>query len=94
MYSIKRTKGFEKSLKKIRRAGLTKKNEEVLAAVIDALAGGKTLDRKYKDHQLKGEHKAYRECHVLNDVVLMYMIEKRELVLVLIDIGSHSRLFG
>lgn len=94
MYRIKSTKDFEKSLKKIRRARFTKNNEEILAFVIDFLASGKSLDRKYKDHQLKGEYKNYRECHILNDLLLMYTIEKGELVLILINIGSHSQLFG
>lgn len=58
------------------------------------LASGKVLDKKYKDHQLKGEYKDYRECHVLNDLLLMYKIENDELILVLANIGSHSQLFG
>lgn len=94
MYSIKYTKDFEKSLKKIRRSGFAKKNEEVLALVIDVLASGKALDKKHKDHQLKGSYKKYRECHILNDLLLMYRIENNELILVLADIGTHSQLFG
>ncbi len=94
MYTIRRTKGFEKSFKKIRHAGLTKKNERVIASVVDVLATGKVLDKKYRDHQLTGNMKDYRECHVLNDLLLMYRIENEELILVLVDIGSHSQLFG
>lgn len=93
MYIIKRTREFEKSFKKIRRAGLAKKDEIILASIIDTLASGRVLDKKYKDHQLQGEYKNYRECHVLYDLLLMYRIEDDELVLVLINIGSHSQLF-
>jgi mRNA interferase YafQ len=94
MYRIRHAKEFDKSLRKIRHSGFTKKDEELLAAVIDILASGGSLDKRYKDHQLKGEFKDYRECHVLNDLLLMYKIEKGELILVLINIGSHSQLFG
>lgn len=94
MYTIRLTKGFEKSFKKIRHSGLTKKNERVIASIVDVLAAGKILDKRYKDHQLMGNMKDYRECHVLNDLLLMYRIDNEELVLLLIDIGSHSQLFG
>ena len=31
------------------------------------------LEPKYKDHQLKGELKEYRECHIEPDWLLVYM---------------------
>lgn len=94
MYTIIRTKGFEKSFRRLTRGGLTKRNKDSITEVIHMLASGKVLDKKYKDHQLKGEYKDYRECHVLNDLLLMYKIENDELILVLANIGSHSQLFG
>jgi len=94
MYIIKRAKSFERSFKKLAYSGITKKNKESIEFVIDAIASGLELNKKYRDHQLGGELKAYRECHILNDLLLIYRIQKNELVLVLIDIGSHSQLFG
>lgn len=94
MYIIKRTKSFAQSFRKIAYSGITKKNKETIEFVIDMIASGQVLSRKYRDHQLSGEFKAYRECHILNDLLLIYRIEKDELVLVLVDIGSHSQLFG
>ncbi len=58
-----------------------------------ALANGKVLDKKYKDHKLSGDYIGYRECHVQNDILLVYSIEGEVLVLYLLDIGSHSELF-
>ena len=50
------------------------------------------LEDKYKDHQLKGNMKDFRECHIKPDLLLVYMIEDN--VLKLVDIGSHSELFN
>ncbi|MCX6712069.1 MAG: type II toxin-antitoxin system YafQ family toxin [Candidatus Vogelbacteria bacterium] len=88
MYLIKRTKDFEKSFKKLKRAGLTKIKRETIEFVIDTLVSNKKLGEKYKDHQLKGELALYRECHIFNDLLLVYRIEKDELILVLVDIGK------
>ena len=49
------------------------------------------LIEKYKDHQLIGKMKDFRECHIKPDLLLIYMIEDNTLKLV--DIGSHSELF-
>ena len=35
--------------------------------VIDILANGGTLDAKYRDHDLTGNYKCTRECHVEPD---------------------------
>lgn len=92
MYRIFPTSGYRKSFKKLARSGAFSIKE--IENVVDVLASGKPLNKKYKDHQLKGEYKDYRECHVFSDLLLMYKIENEELVLILIDIGSHSQLFG
>ncbi len=63
-------------------------------AVVNLLAQGEELPQKYRDHKLTGELKEYRECHIRPDLLLVYRIEEQELILVLIDIGSHSELFG
>ena len=94
MYLVKRTKEFEKAYKKIKHSGLEKKIRPQLEFVVDNLSSGKVLDKKYQDHQLKGEFKDYRECHIKPDILLMYEIKNKELILILINIGSHSQLFG
>lgn len=57
------------------------------------LSQGKQLPKQYKNHPLRGNLKGYYDCHVLNDLVLVYKIEKKKLVLLLFDIGTHSNLF-
>lgn len=91
MYQVVLLKKYQKSLKKIQRSG--KFSLEIIEKVIDTLATGEDLSSQYKDHQLKGELSNYRECHIQNDLLLVYQIKQDMLILVLIDIGSHSYLF-
>lgn len=92
MYRIFAASSYRKSYKKLARSG--KFSVKEIDDVVNILASGKALDKKHKDHQLKGNYKKYRECHILNDFLLMYRIENNELILVLADIGTHSQLFG
>lgn len=64
-----------------------------LKSVIDKLAYGEKLDRKYKDHALLGKYIGARECHIESDWILIYYIMDEDLVLRLSRTGSHSKLF-
>lgn len=93
MYFVIRIKDFEKSYTKIKRSGKLKKQaREKLEEVITFLTLGKKLPAEYRDHQLKGELCAYRECHIKGDLLLVYQIRKDELLLVLVGVGTHSYL--
>lgn len=94
MYLIKKTKVFEKSYKKIKNSGIKQSTLEDLFYVVNSLSCGKNLAVSYKDHKLNGKHENYRECHIKGDLLLIYKIEKQNLILVLANIGSHSQLFG
>lgn len=48
------------------------------------------LPEKYKDHQLTGNLKEFRDCHIKPDLVLIY--RKYDDVLQLVRLGSHSEL--
>jgi len=58
------------------------------------LVEGKSLPMSYADHQLSGELQQYRECHIKGNLLLEYEYRDDMLVLILVDIGSHSQLFG
>ncbi|MES2023349.1 MAG: type II toxin-antitoxin system YafQ family toxin [Patescibacteria group bacterium] len=85
------TKQYEKSFKRLKHSG--KFNEGELNKVINTLCMGKKLDAIYQDHALQGEYWGYRECHIRGNLLLIYKIENKKLILVLFDIGSHSELF-
>ncbi len=93
MYTILRTKDFEVSIRRLKHGGLKLSVAKKIQNVIDMLASGQRLPVSYKDHKLNGEFSSYRECHIQGDLLLVYRIEKENLILLLIDIGSHSYLF-
>ena len=91
MYTAIHSRQFNKSFKKISKH--KDFNEEILRKVIRELAQGKVLEPRHRDHNLKGDMSGIRECHIQNDILLMYRKEKDILVLILVDIGTHSSLF-
>ena len=88
IYQLKRDNGFKRSYKKQK---LTDKEEQAYINIIYKLLNDEALERKYKDHQLKGSLEEFRECHIKPDLLLVYRIKDNTLELV--DIGSHSELF-
>ena len=62
-YDIQFTTQFKKDLKLAKKQN---KNLDKLFEVIDILANGGTLDTKYRDHDLTGNYKGTRECHIVN----------------------------
>ena len=94
MYRVKSSKQFVKSLNKLLKNGIKQKYVDEIYEVIDVLSKGKRLHTKYEDHKLQGEWSGYRECHIQGDLLLIYEIDGNELILVLINIGSHAQLFG
>ena len=89
-YEVRFTTQFKKDLKLAKKQG---KDTEKLFDVIGKLANGEVLDEKYRDHDLTGNYKGCRECHVDPDWLLIYEIDNGILVLMLYRIGSHSELF-
>ncbi|WP_456047997.1 type II toxin-antitoxin system YafQ family toxin [Abiotrophia defectiva] len=89
-YQIKFTSQFKKDLKKAKKQG---SDIDKLFEVINSLAQGVQLPSKYRDHQLSGNYKDCRECHIEPDWLLIYQVIDNVLVLSLIRIGSHADLF-
>ena len=87
-YRLFKTNSFKRSYKKLR---LTDEEDLAYIDIIYNLLCDVRLVEKYKDHQLIGKFKDFRECHIKPDLLLIYMIEDN--ILKLVDIGSHSELF-
>ena len=64
-----------------------------LKYVVNELANQRPLDEKYRDHELTGNYRNFRECHIEPDWILIYRKEKGELTLALVRTGAHSDLF-
>ena len=90
MYEIKMTTKFKKDYKLAMKRGY---NSKLLSEVIDLIASGKLLPERYKDHNLTGNWKDFRECHVTPDWLLIYKLDNEILVLTLTRTGTHSDLF-
>lgn len=87
---IRFTNQFKKDIKLAKKQG---KDIDRLFSVVDMLANGKTLAPKYRDHDLGGDYKGCRECHIEPDWLLIYEIDNGLLILILNRVGSHSELF-
>lgn len=89
-YEIKFTNQFKKDLK---LANKQHKDLDKLFDAVSILANGDILDASYRDHELSGNYKGTRECHIESDWLLIYEIRNDVLVLMLYRLGTHSELF-
>ena len=91
-YKIILTSTFKKDLKRIK-----KRNKDLfkLTEVVNKLASGEELPIKNCNHQLVSnlQFKDCRECHIEPDWLLVYKKNNDDLILFLIETGSHSDLF-
>ncbi|HJK12209.1 MAG TPA: type II toxin-antitoxin system YafQ family toxin [Methanocorpusculum sp.] len=78
MYEIKATGRFKKDIKLLQKRGY---NIALLQQVIEILARGESLPKKYADHGLNGEWSEFRECHIQPDWLLIYRIDEDILIL-------------
>lgn len=88
-YEIILTSRFKKSLKNARKRGL---DISLLEEVVDKLQANIKLEEKYHDHDLRGNFKGFRECHIQPDWLLIYLKVEDVLTLTLVDTGSHADL--
>jgi len=90
MLTIKRTSQFKKDFKRIVKQGM---DIQPLVEVVEKLANEEPLDEKFCDHALKGIWQGFRECHIKSDWLLIYLVDKGNLILTLARTGSHGNLF-
>jgi len=90
-YEIVKTRRFKTAFKRVKQ--LQGFKQAVFEEVVTALAEGKKLKRERKDHQLTGNLKDFRECHLAPDILLVYQIDDTILVLTLVSVGNHLQLF-
>ena len=86
-YEPQPTANFKKNVNLLKKRGY---DLSLLMDVIAKLANGETLPEQHRDHPLKGDRKGYRDCHIQNDWVLIYKIDKSVLTLILCETGTHA----
>ena len=91
-YEIILTSAFKKELKNIKKRN---KDLSKLTEIVNKLANDIELDIKNRDHQLVNNlrFQNWRECHIEPDWLLVYKKDNNNLILFLIETGSHSDLF-
>lgn len=83
------TSQFKKDYKKALKRNL---EIDLLDNAIRLLSNKESLNERHGDHTLTGNWRAYRECHIQPDWLLIYKIEDELLILILVRTGSHSDL--
>lgn len=91
-YILRMTKRFKKHLKRMEKQN--KASIRKIADTVNLLQKGEKLPERFRDHELTGNLKGNRECHILPDLLLIYRIFNDILILELIDTGTHADLFS
>ncbi len=90
VYTLKTSRQLEKSLKRCVKRGFP---IEKLKEVLQLLVHNGKLPVQYRPHKLHGSHEGEWECHIQPDWLLIWEQNDSELILLLVDTGTHSDLF-
>lgn len=90
-YILRTTNKFEKSVKRCARRNYPM---DELRKVMSLLMETGTLPSIYRPHKLKGKKRnSTWECHILPDWLLVWEQHDEELIMLMLDTGTHSDLF-
>ena len=90
-YKLRTTKQFEKDVKRCLKRGLPIVK---LRKVMELLEKDGFLPQSYRPHLLHGNRKGQWECHIEPDWLLIWEQYEDELLMLMVNTGSHSDLFG
>lgn len=80
---------YKKDYKKYRHNPIKK---AALRKLLNILIEDNPIPQEYKPHKLQGDYKGCMECHILNDFLLIWIDETKNII-ELIRLGSHAELF-
>ena len=89
MKTLKLTKQFKKDLKKYK---YQQSKIDALEVILGYLVSEEQIPSQYKPHLLTGNYRGHMECHVENDLLLIWYDAEND-VITLVRFGSHSELF-
>lgn len=89
MYSIKYTGEFKHEMWLCKKRGY---NMELIREAIRILSVDGKLPEEYLPHQLHGDRKGQWECHIRPDWLLIWEQHDKELILIMLNTGTHSDL--
>lgn len=85
------TTQFKKDYKRAEKRGL---DLSKLKNILDKLCAEENLPAQLRDHALTGRYLGFRECHIQPNWLLIYAVNKDDLILVASRTGTHSDLFN
>lgn len=90
MYNIIATKKFEKKLSKLIKnsPNFHNKIKSILTSLVE-----NPFDNFYGSHKLKGKLDNFYSCNCGYDCRVLYKVNKEDLVIMLIDIGTHDEVY-
>lgn len=88
MRNIIRSSQFTKDYKRIIKRGV---DLSALVIVVAALVKEGRIDTRFRPHKLQGIYSGYWECHLANNLLLVYELSPENVYL--FRIGTHSDLF-
>ena len=91
MFEIEFTNKMKRDVRLMKKRG---KDITKLTTTLNLLASCAPLPEHYRDHQLTGDLKDFRECHIEPNWLLIYKIFKDKLILSASGTGTHSDLFS
>ena len=91
MYTIRFTGEFKRQMKLCERRGY---DMELLREAIRILSTEGKLPEHYLPHQLHGDRRGQWECHIQPNWLLIWEQHDQELILVMLNTGTHSDLFS
>lgn len=89
MKKLKLTTQFKKDLKNYKHQ---QAKIDALEKVLRKLQNGENLPQELRLHRLKGNYTGHMECHVGNDLLLIWHDREQDII-VLVRFGTHSELF-
>lgn len=93
MRTIERVTAFKRDFKRVKATPRHSKDiDQLLSAVVEKLLVDGKLPPRNRDHELSGNWKGYRECHLKPNLLLIYRKPDAD-TLRLARLGSHSELF-
>mgnify|MGYP000265678387 CR=1 FL=1 len=89
MKRLQLTSQFKKDLKRYKHQ---QAKIDKLEIVLNLLAEEKEIPVGYRPHLLTGNYRGYMECHIENDLLLIWY-DKLADAITLVRFGSHSEVF-
>jgi mRNA interferase YafQ len=91
MYNVVYTTRIKRDMKRLKKQG---KDINEVVRTLKLLATGEPMPAQYRDHALHGELEGFREYHLEGDWLVVYQIDKGELILLAVASGSHAQILG